>query len=417
MHESVLSGTDFKQSFHLVLAMSTIISIGTAVPQYSAKQSTILEFMKSAYNDETASRKLNILFHNSGINTRYSVVPDFGNNQPENSFLNVNQQVPDVTQRLNVFKENAAPLAISALQNAFQKLDTSISDFKITHLITVTCTGIYAPGIGAALIEQLHLPEDIFHTAINFMGCNAAFPALNLADMITKTDENAKVLIVCVELCTLHFQAVDNNDNLLANTIFGDGAAAVVVVSDTAAKNNHMAGLSVNGFYSLLLYKGKNLMGWNITPINFEMVLDTGIPEFIGNEVNEIVLKASEKLKITPSAIDKWAIHPGGKKILDSIKKQTQLSDSDMQYSYKVLSDYGNMSSPTILFVLNEIMQAEHTEGETIFSIGFGPGLSIETALLTYVSNRYEELNANESGDSTKLITRLSKNHEVVSIL
>lgn len=397
--------------------MSTIISIGTAVPQYSAKQSTILEFMKCAYNDDTASRKLNILFHNSGINTRYSVVPDFGNNHNKNNIFDVNQPVPDVQKRLSVFKENATSLAVSAMQNAFQKINTSISDFKITHLITVTCTGIYAPGIGAALIEHLNLPEDIFHTAINFMGCNAAFPALNLADMITKTDENAKVLVVCVELCTLHFQAVDNNDNLLANTIFGDGAAAVVVVSDAAAKKNQLAGLSINGFYSLLLYKGKNLMGWNITPVNFEMVLDTGIPEFIGNEVNEIVLKASEKLKINPSAIDKWAIHPGGKKILDSIKKQAQLSDSDMQYSYKVLSDYGNMSSPTILFVLNEIMQAEHAEGETIFSIGFGPGLSIETALLTYVTNKPEKSNTIEIENPVKLTTPLSSKHEIVSIL
>jgi len=396
--------------------MSTIISIGTAVPQYSAKQSTILEFMKSAYNDDTASRKLNILFHNSGINTRYSVVPDFGNNQSEHNIFDVNQPVPDVQKRLNVFKENAAPLAISAMHNAFQKLNTSIADFKITHLITVTCTGIYAPGIGAALIEQLNLPEDIFHTAINFMGCNAAFPALNLADMITKTDENAKVLVVCVELCTLHFQAVDNSDNLLANTIFGDGAAAVVVVSDTAAKKNQQAGLSINGFYSLLLYKGKNLMGWNITPVNFEMVLDTGIPEFIGNEVNEIVQKASEKLKIDSSAIDKWAIHPGGKKILDSIKKQTQLSDADLQYSYKVLSEYGNMSSPTILFVLNEIMQAEHTEGQTIFSIGFGPGLSIETALLTYKSNVFEKSDTTEVENPSKLSTQVSSKKELVSI-
>jgi predicted naringenin-chalcone synthase len=417
MHESVLSRTDFKQSFYLVLAMSTIISIGTAVPGYSAKQSTILEFMQTAYHDETASRKLNILFHNSGINTRYSVLPDFGNNQSGHRLFGVNQQVPDVTQRLSVFKENAASLAISAMQSAFQKLGTTIADFKITHLITVTCTGIYAPGLGAALIEQLNLPEDIFHTAINFMGCNAAFPALNLADMITKTEENARVLIVCVELCTLHFQAVDNNDNLLANTIFGDGAAAVVVVSDTAAKKNQQSGLSINGFYSLLLNKGKNLMGWNITPVNFEMVLDTGIPEFIGNEVNEIILNASEKLKIDPSAIDKWAIHPGGKKILDSIKKQMQLSDSDMQYSYKILSDYGNMSSPTILFVLNEIMQAEHAEGETIFSIGFGPGLSIETALLTYVTNMSEKSNANGTAVSAELITHKDSNLELVTIL
>lgn len=397
--------------------MSTIISIGTAVPQYSAKQSTILEFMKTAYNDDTASRKLNILFHNSGINTRYSVVPDFGSNLSGNNLFNVNQHVPDVTERLNIFKEKAASLAIAAMQNAFHKLDTTIADIKITHLITVTCTGIYAPGLGAALIEQLYLPEDVFHTAINFMGCNAAFPALNLADMITKTDENAKVLIVCVELCTLHFQAIDNNDNLLANTIFGDGSAAVVVVPDTAAKKNHQAGISINGFYSLLLNKGKNLMGWNITPTNFEMVLDTGIPEFIGNEVNEIVMKATEKFKTNPSAIDKWAIHPGGKKILDSIKKQTQLNDSDMQYSYKVLKDYGNMSSPTILFVLNEIMQAEHAEGETIFSIGFGPGLSIETALLTYVTNESGKSNINEIANSAKTNPHLSKDHGVISIL
>jgi len=416
MYEPVLSGNLFKQSIYLVLTMSTIISIGTAVPKYSAKQSAILEFMKTAYNDDTASRKLNILFHNSGIQTRYSVLPDFGNKQSQNNFFNVNQQVPNVTQRLTVFKENAASLAIAAIKVAFQKLNTNIADAEITHLITVSCTGIYAPGLGSELIEQLDLPNDIFHTAINFMGCNAAYPALNLADMITKTDDNAKVLIVCVELCTLHFQAVDNNDNLLANTIFGDGAAAVVVISDKAAKKNHQSGLSISGFYSLLLNKGKSLMGWNITPVNFEMVLDSGIPEFIGNEVNEIVRKASEKLKINPSAIDKWAIHPGGKKILDSIKKQMQLSDSNMQYSYKVLSDYGNMSSPTILFVLNEIMQAEHAAGETLFSIGFGPGLSIETALLSYVNNGFEKSNSNEIADSTKLIAEKSNKQGVVSI-
>jgi predicted naringenin-chalcone synthase len=364
--------------------MSRIISIGTAVPVYGAKQSAILEFMCTAYHDDTASRKLNILFHNSGINIRYSVVPDFNNGQSKHNIFDVNQSTPDVEKRLNVFKENAVSIAIDAIQNALQKLNTTIADFKITHLITVTCTGIYAPGIGAALIEQLNLPNDIFHTAINFMGCNAAFPALNMADMITKTDENAKVLVVCVELCTLHFQPKDDNDNLLANTIFGDGAAAVVVISDRAAKQNSQSGLSVNGFYSLLLNKGKNLMGWNITPINFEMVLDAGIPEFIGSEVNEIVMKAGKKFTITPAAIDKWAIHPGGKKILDAVKKQLPLSDADMHYSYKVLADYGNMSSPTILFVLNEIMEAELKTGETIFSIGFGPGLSIETALFTY---------------------------------
>lgn len=365
--------------------MSKIISIGTAVPQYGTSQSAILDFMQKVYNDDTVSRKLKILFSHSGINTRYSIVPDFANNASEHTLFDINKRIPNIEKRLNVYKKNAVSLAIEAIQNTLKKMNTTIAEFGITHLITVSCTGLYAPGIDTALIEQLNIPNDIFHTSINFMGCNAAFPALKIADMIAKTDENAKVLIVCVELCTLHFQPKNDHDNLLSNTIFGDGAAAVIVVSDTAAKQNHQRGMEINGFYSVLLSKGKDLMGWNITPVNFEMILDARVPEFIGDALSDIVLKAEEKLNITPSPIDKWAIHPGGKKILDVIKKQLQLNDTDLQYAYKVLAEYGNMSSPTILFVLNEIMQTGSRPNETIFSIGFGPGLSIETAKFTYV--------------------------------
>jgi predicted naringenin-chalcone synthase len=364
--------------------MSKIISIGTAVPKYSAKQSTILDFMQTAYNDNNASRMLKVLFNYSGINTRYSVLPDFDNSLPDHVLFSENQCTPTVMDRADIFKEHAVKLAIEAIRNSLNKLNKSIDEFEITHLITVTCTGIYAPGIDAAIIEQLELPNDIFHTSINFMGCNAAFPALKLADMIAKTDPNSKVVIVCVELCTLHFQPKNNHDNLLSNTIFGDGAAAVLVVPDNLTNIDYQGGMSINGFYSLLLNKGKDLMSWNITPVNFEMVLDARIPEFIGDEVDELVLKAGKKLNITTDKIDRWAIHPGGKKILDTIKKQLKLNDSDLQYSYKVLDEYGNMSSPTILFVLNEIMQELHKPDETIFSIGFGPGLSIETAMFTY---------------------------------
>ena len=365
--------------------MSRIISIGTATPIYSTKQSAILDYMCSAYNDETASRKLKILFHNSGITSRFSAISDFNNNKPENKLFNVNQTAPSIERRLEVFKVNAVSLAIEAIEDSLKKLNTTIIAFGITHLITVSCTGLYAPGLDAELIEQLKLPNDIFHTSINFMGCNAAFHALKIGDMIAKTDENAKVMIVCVELCTLHFQPKNDHDNLLSNTIFGDGAAAVAIVSDAQSRKNHIGGMTIDGFYSVLLNKGKNLMGWNITPINFEMILDAKIPEFIGNELNEVLLKAGKHFNITVGKIDHWAIHPGGKKILDTIKKQLQLNNSDMECSYKVLNDYGNMSSPTILFVLNEILKAGLHANETIFPIGFGPGLSIETALFTYV--------------------------------
>lgn len=359
--------------------MSKIISIGTAVPKHRTAQPAILEFMQAAYGNDVASRKLNVLFNNSGISSRYSVLPDFDKSKQQHVFFNGTPSTANVENRLNVFKEKAIPLAIDAIENSFSKINTTIDEFGITHLITVSCTGLYAPGLDAELIEKLKLPNDIFHTSVNFLGCNAAFHALKISDMIAKSEKDAKVLIVCVELCTLHFQPKNNHDNLLSNTIFGDGAAAVIVTSN----DFDIKGLSIKGFYSLLLNKGKDLMGWNITPVNFEMILDSKIPEVIGDEVNEIVANASKKLQINSESISKWAIHPGGKRIVDVIKEKLSLSDSDTKASYKILDEFGNMSSPTILFVLNELMD-EYNAGETIFSIGFGPGLSIETALFTY---------------------------------
>jgi predicted naringenin-chalcone synthase len=363
--------------------LSKIISIGTSVPQHRSKQTAILEFMRAAYANETASRKLGVLFGNSGIEERYSVIPDFDKARNEHIFFNGTPGNATVENRLSVFKERAIPLAIRAIDAVFEKLN-HITSSEVTHLITVTCTGLSAPGIDAELIERLRLPHDIYRTSVNFLGCNAAFHALKIADMICKTDKDAKVLVVCVELCTLHFQPKNNHDNLLSNTIFGDGAAAMIITSGEQKDTAHYPGFSIDGFYSLLLNKGKDLMGWDITPVNFEMILDAKIPEFIGSEVNSIVDKALAKYNTGRETIVNWAIHPGGKKIVDTIKKQLKLKDEETAPSYKILNQYGNMSSPTILFVLNELLKKEMTGGQKTFAIGFGPGLSIETALLTY---------------------------------
>ena len=360
--------------------MSKIISIGTAVPVHRTRQDTILRFMHAAYNNDVASRKLNALFHGSGIETRYSVIPDFDKSRGEHIFFNGTPSTANVMDRLDVFKERAVPLAEKAIRAACEKLETTLAWLDVTHLITVTCTGLSAPGLDAELISRLGLRNDIYRTSVNFLGCNAAFHALKIADMICRTDAGARVLIVCVELCTLHFQPKNNHDNLLSNTIFGDGAAAVIVKPDAATEK----GLSMRGFYSTLLDKGKDLMGWDITPVNFEMVLDARIPEFIGEEVDAIVKNALVRYQTKLSDIHRWAIHPGGKKIIDTIRRQLQLSDPDVQPAYRVLQEYGNMSSPTILFVLDDLAQNGYNSGETVFSIGFGPGLSIETALLCY---------------------------------
>ncbi len=363
--------------------MGRIISTGTAVPVHAADQDHILEFMCAAYNNDTASRKLRILFHSSGIRTRHSVVPDFGLGKPVygNFFGN---GTPDIEKRMLLYRNQAAALAIKAIKNLFDKLGSTIQTFGITHLITVTCTGMYSPGIETEIMERLQLPFDIFHTSVNFLGCNAAFPAQKIADSFSRSDKHARVLVVCVELCTIHFQPKSDNDNLLSNTIFGDGAAALLMVSEEFASSNGLSGLSVKGFNSGVLGDGKELMGWNIKPLNFEMVLNASVPAFIGEKIKEFVSETKRVLDISPGAIDKWAVHPGGRKILDNVKKELGLTDDDMANSYRVLREYGNMSSPTILFIINLIMDQMPATGEQVLAVGFGPGISVDTILYCY---------------------------------
>ena len=358
---------------------SRIISIGTAVPDYLISQDTILNFMQKEYQDPAASRKLNVLFHHSAINSRHSAVPDFSDTD-ERLLFPLTHELPMVSDRIDVYKRQSLPLAVRAVENSFKNLHTSIAEFGITHLITVTCTGIYAPGLDIELLQALNLPEDTFHTSLNFLGCNAAFPALKIADSLVKSQPDAHVLIVCVELCTLHFQPKSNSDNLLSNTIFGDGAAAVIMVSESNAIEHNLKGFSLTGFYPILLKRGKELMGWNITPVNFEMILAAGVPEFLGEELEQLMIAVSEKLNLTIDTIDHWAVHPGGKKILDTVQNGLQLTNNELRHSYEVLYNYGNMSSPTILFVLNELFKSNPKSGENVFAMGFGPGISIETA-------------------------------------
>jgi predicted naringenin-chalcone synthase len=363
--------------------MGRIISTGTAVPVHAADQDHILSYMCAAYHDDAASRKLRILSHSSGISTRHSVVPDFGNGKPVlgNFFGN---GTPDVEKRMHLYRNNAAALAIKAIENLFGKLGTTIQSFGITHLITVTCTGLYSPGIETEIMEQLQLPYSIFHTSVNFLGCNAAFPAQKIADSFTRSDKHAKVLVVCVELCTIHFQPKHDNDNLISNTIFGDGAAAVLMVSEEYALLHKMKGLSVKGFNSGVLGEGKNLMGWNIKTLNFEMVLNSSLPAFIGEKIKEFISETKSVLNVSTGEIDKWAVHPGGRKILDNVKRELDLTDEDMANSYRVLREYGNMSSPTILFIIDLIMEQVPAPGEQVLAIGFGPGISVDTVLYQY---------------------------------
>ncbi len=360
--------------------MSRLISIGTASPEYQTNQNIILEFMKEAYNEKTANRKLNILFQSSGIHKRYSVLPDFDLSSSRKFF----DKIPDVQERMSVFRSKALDLSLHAVNETFSNIQETIPSLGITHLITVSCTGIYAPGLDSEIIEKLQIKRNIFHTALNFLGCNAIFPALKIADSIASSDVNARVLIVSVELCTLHFHARDLDDSLISNTIFGDGAAACLVVSDQIAAENPYSGLHVRGFYSSLLETGKDLMGWNITPVNFEMILNAQLPAFLNDHIRQFLSDAEQSLRFKMNQINYYAIHPGGKRILDLIGGTMGLDAGKLQHSYTVLSEYGNMSSATILFVLRRMMLQGLKQNEHVFSMGFGPGICMDSIWFTY---------------------------------
>lgn len=359
--------------------MSKIVSIGTAVPEYRHEQQKIFEFMSRVYAiNEVEKRKLKFLYKHSGIQTRYSVLKDYSLAAGEWDFFKATENLepfPSIEKRLNSFREHAAPLSLKAIEDCLK----GHQDQNITHLITVSCTGMSAPGLDLELMELLNLPATTWRTSINFMGCYAAIHALKLADIICKSDTKANVLIVCIELCTLHFQKNYTTDNIASSIIFSDGAAAVLVTG-----NNSAGGMSIDHFYSSVSLKNKQEMVWEIASSGFLLTLSGYIPQLIEEDFNHFVNDALSGTSLKKEDITHWCIHPGGKKILEAVHNSLQFTNGQLQTCYDVLSDYGNMSSPTILFVLKKIKAALHKDQpNNIFGAAFGPGLTMETFVLS----------------------------------
>lgn len=363
--------------------MSKIISIATAVPQYRHEQKDILTFMQNVYAmNEADKRKLKFLYHQSSIDTRYSVLEDYGVKADKWSFYPATENLepfPDLELRMKWYNKTASPLSVHAIEKC---IDNKIDKDEITHLITVSCTGMSAPGLDLQIIEAMNLKKNIFRTSVNFMGCYAAIHALKLADALCKQNTKAKILIVCTELCTLHFQKENNADNITSSLLFGDGAAAVLVAND----DDNLSGLRIKNFYSEVSFRGKKDMSWELSSSGFLMTLSGYVADLIEEDFNNLVENALQDSSMNKADISHWCIHPGGKKILNSIQKSIQISEEDLRQSYNVLRNYGNMSSPTILFVLKEIMnelKSGTPKKVNIFGVAFGPGLTMETFILT----------------------------------
>ncbi|MFT3750833.1 MAG: type III polyketide synthase [Agriterribacter sp.] len=361
--------------------MSKIINTGTAVPAYKHQQEDILYFMQRVYAANTVDqRKMKFLYHQSGIQKRYSVIADYSKPAEDWKFYPQSENLepfPSLEQRMALYSRHAAPLSVDAIRNC---IAGKISADEITHLITVSCTGMSAPGLDLQIVDLLDLPPTVFRTSVNFMGCYAAIHALKIADAFCKNDPGAKALIVCTELCTLHFQKEATIDNITSSMLFADGSAAALVTH-----NDHpLPGYEIENFYAEIIPRGKRDMAWELSSSGFQMTLSGYIPDLIEEDFDQLVHKALQSCAMHKNDITGWCIHPGGKRILEAVSSSLQIDNSSLINSYNVLENFGNMSSPTILFVLKEMMKNNLSKtNRKIFGAAFGPGLTMETFVLS----------------------------------
>ena len=347
------------------------------------------------------SRLVTTCFDSAAIDTRYTAVreltldsdaedPQFFD--PQTGLL----RSPSTKARNNLFAEEATKLFIEAADAAVSKCD-GIDRLDITHLVTVSCTGFFNPGPDYKIVRALGLNPAVQRYHLGFMGCYAAFPALRAAKSFCEADPTAVVLVVCAELCSLHVRTSNDPDTIMGSALFADGAAAAVVTARNDLPNPPL--LQLDHFETVLTPVGEDSMAWNIGDEGFEMVLGNYVPHIIDEHIVgalEPLLARDPSLRELPYRdITHWAIHPGGRSILDKVQSRLDLSDEQLLPARETLRNYGNMSSATVLFVLKHILDLPPREGdERICSMAFGPGLTVETGLFTKVAQPADEPDA-----------------------
>lgn len=351
--------------------MAYINKIGTSNAPFCHQQSAIKDFAINQYDiPEKYMARVERMYNNSWIDQRYSAIGDFTNTNGSPVLLTSKTEEASTEARMEIFFDVAPKMCKEAIENILNKDELQ----GITHLITVSCTGMAAPGLEIILLEELDFPKHITRLGVNFMGCYAGFHAMKIAKAICADQENARVLIVDVELCTLHFQNEFTMDNVASTLLFADGAAAILVTNQSKDSLYKM-----ESFYTEVALQGKKDMAWHIGPSGFQMTLSSYIPTILGENILPLLNNAiTDKNKVTH-----WAIHPGGKKILQEFSNALALNAEDLKTSFDILRNYGNMSSVTIFFVLEAMSKRISNTGETVFAAGFGPGLTIESAVLS----------------------------------
>jgi prepilin-type processing-associated H-X9-DG protein len=357
-----------------------ILGIGTANPP-AVRQELALELaMELGCFDSAQKSWVKRLFLRSGIETRCSVLVTGDKDElaaPRRFYpaaKGPDDRGPTTAQRMARYAAEAPGLAWQSARMALE--NARIEPARITHLVTASCTGFFSPGLDAMLIERLGLSRGVRRIHVGFMGCHAAFNALAAARDAVAANPEARVLVCCVELCSLHLAYGIDPGKLVANALFADGSASAVVGHPT---DDGEGAWQLGDFSSCLLEDSGDAMTWNIGDHGFEMTLSAGVPGIIRKQLFPWCEKWLARHELEVANVAGWAIHPGGPKILDAVGDALKLEREDLRFSRRVLAGYGNMSSTTILFILEQM--AAEISGPCV-AIGLGPGLMAEGILL-----------------------------------
>jgi predicted naringenin-chalcone synthase len=362
-----------------------ICGLATALPQRSIEQSAAATIAQTFLAGHRDGRSLPALFRRTQVRTRSSVLLEASNGcGPRQSFyppaVSPADLGPATGLRMQRYAAESLPLAASAAAEALE--NAAVRPDEITNLVTVSCTGFFAPGIDIGLIKRLRLPPTVGRLHIGFMGCHGVLNALRAARALVEADSSAVVLICAVELCSLHYQYGGEADKLVANALFADGAAALVGMRRAIPSDSRAAetGCRVVSCGSFLMPDAEDAMTWRIGDHGFEMTLSARVPALICRHLRPWMegwlATAGRRLE----EIGSWAIHPGGPRILTSVVETLRLPPAAIDPSAEILAECGNMSSPTVLFVLQRL-QLQKAETPCVM-LGFGPGLVAEAVLL-----------------------------------
>ncbi|SEB61740.1 type III polyketide synthase [Microbacterium hydrocarbonoxydans] len=373
-------------------------SLRTIVPDTVLEQEEIHDiFAAQPEIGRLARRIIGASFNGSGIDTRHTVIGELASAASENESIFYDRDSgvlasPGTKTRNDIYVREASRLFVEVARSALDA-DPDVVASDVTHVITASCTGFHAPGPEYEIVRGLGLSDSVQRYHLGFMGCYASMPALRAAAQFCAADPDAVVLVVSVELCTLHLRSSEDPDLIVANSLFADGAAAGIVTARDLP--TPVPAVRLDGFHTAIAAEGEKDMSWTIGDHGFEMILSTAVPQIIGETIigairplyaREGELAAAFDQGRVGERVEHWAIHPGGRSILDRVQERLHLSDAQLHPARETLRQYGNMSSATILFVIKRILDDGAADGSRIAAMAFGPGLTAESALMTVSS-------------------------------